>query len=94
MEIESGASEDKARTYRNIPAHGQEASDKTRFKFVYITDFYRSFLNRIILKLLGFHSYYDLTSGNMLDINDKISEKDFNENIKELESFYYEHYNI
>ena len=94
LEIESGASEDKARTYRNIPAHGQEMSDKTRFKFVYITDIYRSFLNRIILKLLGFHSYYDLTSGNMVDINDKISEKDFEKNIKELERFYYEHYKI
>lgn len=94
LKIEIGASEDKARDYRNIPAHGQNMSDKTRFKFVYITDIYRSFLNRIILKLLDFHSYYDLTSGNMMDINEKISEKDFNENIKELESFYFEHYKI
>lgn len=92
--IAIGKSEQKARDYRNIPAHGQGMSGKTRFKMVYITDIYRSFLNRIILKLLGFHSYYDLTSANMLDINEKISEKDFNENIKELEKFYYEHYKI
>lgn len=94
LEIEVGASEDKARNYRNIPAHGQGMSDKTRFKFVYVTDIYRSFLNRILLKLLGFHSYYDLTSGNMRSINEKISEKDFEKNIKELERFYYEHYTI
>lgn len=94
LEIEVGASEDKARKYRNIPAHGQEMSDKTRFKFVYVTDIYRSFLNRILLKLLGFHSYYDLTSGDMRSINEKISEKDFEKNIEGLERFYYEHYRI
>lgn len=94
LEIDIGDSEDKARTYRNIPAHGQDMSDKTRFKFVYVTDIYRSFLNRIILKLLGFHSYFDLTSGNMRNIDEKISEKDFNKNIKELEKFYYDYYKI
>ena len=92
--IEIGVSENKARTYRNIPAHGQYMSDKTRFKFVYVTDIYRSFLNRVLLKLLGFHSYHDLTTGNMLSVDEKISEMDFDKNIKELEKFYYEYYKI
>lgn len=92
--IKIGDSENKARTYRNIPAHGQYMSDKTRFKFVYVTDIYRSFLNRVILKLLGFHSYHDLTTGNMLSVDEKISEINFDRNIKELEKFYYNHYKI
>lgn len=92
--VKIGKSEQKARDYRNIPAHGQKMSGKTRFKLVYVTDIYRSFVNRVILKLLGFQSYYDLTSAEMKLVNEKISEKDFEENIKELERFYFEHYNV
>lgn len=92
--VKIGKSEQKARDYRNIPAHGQEMSGKTRFKMVYVTDVYRSFVNRVILKLLGFHSYYDLTSAEMKLVNEKISEKDFEENIKEFERFYLKHYTV
>lgn len=92
--VKIGASEQKARDYRNIPAHGQKMSGKTRFKMVYVTDIYRSFVNRVILKLLGFQSYYDLTSAEMKLVNEKISEKDFEENIEELERFYFEHYKV
>lgn len=88
LNIEIGKSEAKARYYRNIPAHGQEISTEKIIKMHYLTDIYRTLLNRIILKILNFNLYYDLTSGRLLDINEKLSEKEFKENFKEIEEYY------
>lgn len=90
--LETGKSEEKARSYRNIPAHGHKISDKTRLKMVYLTDIYRTLLNRIILKILNYPYYFDLTTGQNIKINEKLPEKDFYKNIKEIEEFYKENY--
>ena len=87
LDLEIGKSEEKAREYRNIPAHGQKMSYKTHLKMIYLTLIYRTLLNRIILKILGYNEYYDLTTGKPLPITNKIPEKDFEEIINYIEEF-------
>lgn len=89
--IKTGEMEEEARDSRNKPAHGHFISGETKSRMVYITYVYRSFLNRVILKLLGFHAYYDLTSDKMKYVTEKISKKDLKD-IKEYEMLYYEYY--
>ena len=89
--IKIGEMEEEARNSRNKPAHGHIISGETKSKLVYVTYVYRSFLNRIILKILGFHSYYDLTNDEMKYVTEKISKKDLKD-IKEYERLYYEYY--
>lgn len=86
--INQGKAEKKARSYRNISAHGQEMNDETRLKMIYLTDVYRTFLNRVILKILGYGVYFDLTTHNILQIDKKLLNKDFKLNYNEIKEFY------
>ena len=54
----------------------------------YYTDVYRRFVNRIILKILGYNQYFDLTSYKNISIDNHLPEKDFKENIDEIKEFY------
>ena len=86
--ISQGKAEKKARGYRNISAHGYEMPDETRLKMIYLTDVYRTFLNRIILKILGFEVYFDLTNYKNIQIEDHLPNNIFKKNYKEIKKFY------
>ncbi|WP_296789795.1 hypothetical protein [uncultured Methanobrevibacter sp.] len=86
--ISQGNAEKKARGYRNISAHGHEMSDETRLKMIYLTDVYRTFLNRIILKILGFEVYFDLTNYMNIQIGDHLPNNIFKKNYTEIKKFY------
>lgn len=49
---------------------------------MYLTDAYRTLLNRIILKILNYEVYIDLTSGNILSIDEKLSEENYENYVK------------
>lgn len=86
--LEQGRAEKKARGHRNISAHGHVMPIETRLKMVYTTDIYRTFINRIILRLLNQDIYFDLTSFTELPITEKLPNKDFRRNYKEIKKFY------
>ena len=86
--LEQGRAEKKARGHRNISAHGHVMPIETRLKMVYTTDIYRTFINRIILRLLNQDIYFDLTSFTELPITEKLPNKDFKCNYKEIKKFY------
>lgn len=88
LSIEIGESEEKARDYRNIPAHGQEINPEKLSKLIYLTKIYRTLLNRIIFKILKQKYYYNIISGEILDINEKIPEEDFKKNMEEIKKYY------
>lgn len=77
LELEIGDVEDDARSYRNKPAHGHKLDEEKLFKLMYLTAVYRSLLNRIILKILNYQEYIDLTSWRVLPINEKLSEENY-----------------
>lgn len=82
LELETGNVEKDARSYRNKPAHGHLLDDEGLFKLMYLTDAYRTLLNRIILKILNYEVYIDLTSGNILSIDEKLSEENYENYVK------------
>ena len=86
--LEQGRAEKKARGHRNSPAHAHAMSIETRLKIIYTTDIYRTFINRVILKLLNQDIYFDLTSFKELPITEKLPNKDFKRNYKEIKKFY------
>lgn len=83
LNLETGKIEEKAKNYRNNPAHGHDINKE---KLKYSTKVYRSLLNRIILKILGHDRYYDLSAMRELKITDKISDEGY-ENFKILPNF-------
>ncbi|WP_304047040.1 hypothetical protein [Methanobrevibacter gottschalkii] len=82
LELETGDVEKDARFYRNKPAHGHLLDNEGLFKLMYLTDAYRTLLNRIILKILNYDVYIDLTSGNILSIDEKLSEENYENYVK------------
>ena len=80
--METGDVEKDARFYRNKPAHGHLLDNESLFKLMYLTDAYRTLLNRIILKILNYDVYIDLTSGNILSIDEKLSEENYENYVK------------
>lgn len=88
LKITQGKAEEKARGYRNLAAHGYEITDEQKIKMVYLTDVYRTFLNRIILKILNYETYFDLTTFNIMQIEDNLPDTDFKKQYKEIETFY------
>lgn len=88
IDLEQGRAEKKARGHRNISAHAHAIPIETKLKMVYTTDIYRTFINRIILRLLNQDIYFDLTSFKELPITEKLPNKDFKHNYKEIKKFY------
>lgn len=77
LELKTGNVENESRAHRNKPAHGNLSDDECSFKLRYLTDAYRTLLNRIILKILNYRVYMDLTSGKVLSIDEKLSEENY-----------------
>ena len=77
LKLQTGNVEKEARSYRNKPAHGHLLEDEDLFKLMYLTEAYRTLLNRIILKILNYDVYTDLTSGKVLSIDEKLSEENY-----------------
>ena len=57
LELKMGNVEKEARAHRNKPAHGHLSDDESSLKLRYLTDAYRTLLNRIILKILNYDVY-------------------------------------
>lgn len=88
LEINSGKVEKEARNLRNLPAHGKEISELEYEKLIYLTYAYRTFLNRILLKILNYSEYYDLITKQIIYIENEIPENQYDEFIKELKKAY------
>ena len=88
LNINQGKAEKEARGYRNIAAHAHVMSVEEKLKMIYYTDVYRTFVNRIILKILGYNQYFDLTSYKNISIDNHLPEKDYKKNIDEIKEFY------
>lgn len=88
LEINFGEVENEARKYRNFPAHGNEISEPDNEKLIYLTYAYRTFLNRILLKILNHSEYYDLISKQVLDIKNEIPENKYEEFLNEVNKVY------
>lgn len=88
LDITQGKAEKKARDYRNLAAHGYEITEEQKIKMIYLTDVYRTFLNRIILKILKYPVYFDLTTFNTMKIENNLPNRDFKKQYKEIEAFY------
>lgn len=82
INLERGDVETKAQVMRNKPAHGGDLSNKSYIELVILNNAYRSFLNRIILKLLNYPKYYDLIAFKVRDISEPMSIKDYNNAIE------------
>lgn len=83
--LEMGDEEKKARKFRNAFAHAEDITGDAN-ELVYSTRVYRSFVNRLILKILGHDRYYDLANERDLKITDNISDKGF-DGFKILQGF-------
>ena len=89
LEINFGEVENEARNYRNFPAHGNEISEPDYEKLIYLTYAYRTFLNRIVLKILNHSEYYDLITKQVLDIKNEIPENNYEKFLNEVNKVYY-----